>query len=103
MASIGKNTSDPVAIACLDASVLAQCHLSRYIGSQRELWRYTTGDSGATWSGASLTPSPADDKTYPTAVKGGHPPGFAIAWLAGTYTFPSFDQDNSLGIKGIAQ
>ena len=103
VASIGKNTSDPVAIACLDASVLAQCHLSRYIGSQRELWRYTTGDSGATWSGASLTPSPADDNTYPTAVKGGHPPGFAIAWLAGTYTFPSFDQDNSLGIKGIAQ
>ena len=86
-------------MACLDAAVLTQCHLSRIVGGSSELWRYTTADSGATWSGISLTPSATDDNLYPTSVKGGHPSDLAVLWLFGTYV-PS-PATNSLGIKGI--
>lgn len=86
-------------VACLDAAVLTQCHLSRIVGGSSELWRYTTADSGATWSGISLTPSATDDNLYPTSVKGGHPSDLAVLWLFGTYV-PS-PATNSLGIKGI--
>lgn len=61
-----------------------------------EMWRYTSQDDGATWTGVQLTSGSPVDNVWAEVV---HNPGAGLEaiWLAGDYTS---DTDYDFGIKG---
>lgn len=60
-------------------------YASREISSQFELWKYTTDDDGATWSGVALTSGSAVKNIRPIVPRDAEP-DLKVIWLRGTYT-----------------
>lgn len=82
----------------LDHETPSVVYASRDDGSQFEMWRFTTTDQGATFTGEALTSSSSGKQMRPVAVRN-HAPDLKVLWLSGTYTsYTSF----SLGIMGSA-
>lgn len=98
LASVGFGVNDPSPVASLNPSTSA-CHLVRYIAGHHEIWRYSSLDNGATWSGVAVTSGSIVDNLYPLNVRD-HATGLATLWLTGTYTDAT---SNSLGIMGVGQ
>lgn len=67
----------------LDHSDADTVYASVGLGSGRwDIYRYTTADAGATWSGTALTGSGKNIR--PVAVRN-HPADLAVLWMTGTY------------------
>lgn len=94
----GSGQFDIGSLAALDQQDPTVAYVGRFISGKAELWRYTTSDGGATWSGAAITSGSSDDNIYPTGVKDHPSPGLAMVFLEGTYTDAT---DNDLGIGGL--
>lgn len=70
--------------------------MARLVGSFFEMYRYTTADDGATWTGTQVTSGSAAHNAWPDTATHG---GFALeaVWLYGTYTD---DTNFSFGVRG---
>jgi hypothetical protein len=101
IASVGAGIVDPAPVAAIDsARPTERVHLVRLISGQWELWRYTSTDTGATWTGAAVTSGSVVDNLYPVNVSGHTVGKVAVLWLYGDYTGAETDFD--LGIKGAS-
>ena len=97
LASVGFGIVDPSPVATIDVSREDRCYLVRHIAGHHELWRYSTADGGATWTGSAITSGSAVDNLYPVFVRN-HPTGLVL-WLYGDYVGAETDFD--MGIKAV--
>lgn len=71
-------------------------YMARKVASVFEMFRYTTNDDGATWSGTQITSGSGSDNVWVDTATGG---GFDLeaVWLYGSYTD---DTHFSFGVRG---
>lgn len=71
-------------------------YMARKVSGKFEMYRYTSADDGATWSGAALTSGSASDNVWPDTTTNGSASLEAL-WLYGSYTG---DTSYSFGVRG---
>ena len=81
----------------LDHSDPSRLLASRQISGQWEVWRYTTVDNGATFSGEGLTAGSASKNIRPYYIES--PGRLKAGWLAGTYT--GYSEAFNMGLRGL--
>jgi len=77
-----------VSAAAIDKANPNTVYLSKKVGAHFELWRYTSPDGGATWSGSALTSGSASDNAMPDTPLNAAS-GLRVVWGLGTYTSDS--------------
>lgn len=94
----GPTFADPAPVGVLDHEDVSVVYLDRTISSTREIWKYTTTDNGASFTGVPVTADSADDNLYPATIRH-HVGGRRVVWLVGTYTDST---DNAMGVTAGA-